>query len=332
MKHFTRCIVLIFFFSVFLIFGTQHSLGGTNSDSLTYIGHAFVEVKTSDGIVIYIDPYAVNAFADSADIVLITHEHGDHNELSRVKQKSACTVIRASNAINAGVYQSFTIGTVKVKAVPAYNPSGTIYHAKGSCFGYVVEFNGIKLYHAGDTGNIPEMADLASQNLDYALLPMEGIYTVTPEVATQMAATINAKHDIPIHTMAPPDTYSDASVARFTSPNKLVVHPGETIALAAAPTGVQEDKAAPFQYVLEQNYPNPFNPTTEIRYQTSEVSHVTLKAYDILGKEIATLVDEVQEAGKYTVKFNGSHFTAGVYFVRMNAGRFSKTIKVLLVK
>ena len=97
-------------------------------------------------------------------------------------------------------------------------------------------------------------------------------------------------------------------------------------------TEVKKQDRLPKEFSLKQNYPNPFNPTTEIRYQMSAVSHVTLTAYDILGKEIASLVDEVQEAGNYTVKFNGSHFTAGVYFVRMNAGRFSKTIKVLLVK
>lgn len=331
MRYSLRCLFPFFFLSVIL--ETNTSLA---ADSLTYINHAFVKIKTSDGVVIYIDPYAVNSFADSADIVLITHEHGDHNELSRVKQKSTCTLIRSSNSNVGGVYKSFTIGNVKVTAVPAYNGN----HPKASCVGYVVEFNGIKLYHAGDTGNITEMSDLDTLDLDYALLPMETVYTVTPEVATLMAAKINAKHDIPIHTMVPPDTYSDAAVTRFTSPNKLVVHHGETIALVHTPTGVNSKSISPFRFELMQNFPNPFNPTTEIRYQTSEVSHVTLTVYDMLGKEITTLVNKVQEAGNYMVKFNGSHVTTGVYFVRMNArqieggqaGEFVKTIKVLLVK
>ena len=68
------------------------------SDSLKIITHSFAKIKTSEGMVIYIDPYAVNEFADSADVVLITHEHSDHNELTRVKQKAGCVVIRSANA------------------------------------------------------------------------------------------------------------------------------------------------------------------------------------------------------------------------------------------
>ena len=207
---------------------SAQNIPGT-SDSLKYLGHSFVKIKTMDGTVIYIDPFTVHEYADSADIVLITHEHYDHNDLTCIKQRSTCQVIRSANANQNGVYQSFTIGNIKITkitGVAAYNnqPRNLTYHLKSQCVGYIVEFDGIKLYHAGDTGNIPEMADLASQNITYALLPMDGIYTMTPEEATQAAAMIQAKCDIPIHTMPPPDTYSDANVARFTSPHKLIVN------------------------------------------------------------------------------------------------------------
>lgn len=211
------------------------------SDSLKYIGHSFVKVKTSEGKVIYIDPFAVNEFADSADVVLITHEHYDHNELARVRQKAACQVIRSVNAIIGGVYQSFTIGNIKVTAVAAYN----VNHSKSNCVGYVVEFDGIKLYHAGDTGKITEMADLASQNITYALLPMDALYSMTPEVAMEASAMIQAKHVIPIHTMPPPDTYNDAIVARYTSPNKLIVKPGVSIELSSTATSVENPRYVP---------------------------------------------------------------------------------------
>ena len=163
----------------------------SNSDTLNYIGHSFVKIKTSEGKVIYIDPFNVNEFIDSADVVLITHEHSDHNDLTRVHQKAGCQVIRSADVNVGGVYKSMIIGNIKVTGVAAYNSN----HVKSACVGYVIEFDGIRIYHAGDTGKITEMADLASQDITYALLPMDGIYTMTPEEATQAAAMIHAKHD-----------------------------------------------------------------------------------------------------------------------------------------
>ncbi|NUN71261.1 MAG: carboxypeptidase regulatory-like domain-containing protein, partial [Bacteroidetes bacterium] len=74
--------------------------------------------------------------------------------------------------------------------------------------------------------------------------------------------------------------------------------------------------AVPEQFMLEQNYPNPFNPSTEVRYQTSEVSHVLLTVYDVLGREVATLVNEVKPAGRYSVTFNAEKVSSGVYYYR----------------
>lgn len=75
--------------------------------------------------------------------------------------------------------------------------------------------------------------------------------------------------------------------------------------------------ASPTISILFQNYPNPFNPRTEINYQLSEVSIVLLKVYDVLGKEVATLVDETKEAGHYTATFDASHLSSGIYFARL---------------
>lgn len=88
----------------------------------------------------------------------------------------------------------------------------------------------------------------------------------------------------------------------------------------------------PSRFALSQNYPNPFNPTTVIRYQLSGAGHVSLKVYDILGREVATLVDGYKNAGYYETQFDGSRFSSGVYFVRINAGPFSATQKIVLVK
>ncbi len=88
----------------------------------------------------------------------------------------------------------------------------------------------------------------------------------------------------------------------------------------------------PEAFGLEQNYPNPFNPSTVINYQLPVNSHVMLKLYDLLGQEIKTLVDEMQDAGTKSVKLEASEFASGIYYYRLVAGSFSETRKMLLVK
>ena len=85
-------------------------------------------------------------------------------------------------------------------------------------------------------------------------------------------------------------------------------------------------------YELAQNYPNPFNPVTMIRYQIPTAETVSLKVYDVLGKEVATLVSGRQEAGSYAVPFNASGLSSGMYFYRLQAGSFVETRKMMLVK
>ena len=85
-------------------------------------------------------------------------------------------------------------------------------------------------------------------------------------------------------------------------------------------------------YALNQNYPNPFNPTTKISYSIKEEGLVTLKVYDILGKEIATLVNENKPAGFYEAEFNASQLPSGMYIYKIQSGSFSDVKKMLLTK
>jgi hypothetical protein len=85
-------------------------------------------------------------------------------------------------------------------------------------------------------------------------------------------------------------------------------------------------------YELFANYPNPFNPTTTIRYQLPQAGKASLKIFDILGREVQTLVDEVQISGSYSVNFNASSLASGVYFYRLQSGNFVSTKKMLMVK
>jgi len=88
----------------------------------------------------------------------------------------------------------------------------------------------------------------------------------------------------------------------------------------------------PTVFALEQNFPNPFNPTTTIKYQIPELSFIMLKVYDVLGNEVATLVNEEKPQGVYTIEFEGSKLTSGVYFYKLRAGTYIETKKMLLIK
>ncbi len=94
----------------------------------------------------------------------------------------------------------------------------------------------------------------------------------------------------------------------------------------------QLSPTAPKTFLLEQNYPNPFNPSTTIRYQLPVASEVKLEVYDVLGKKVATLVSERQAAGYYQYVWNADGLTSGVYFYRLQAGTFTQTKKMILVK
>ena len=115
--------------------------------------------------------------------------------------------------------------------------------------------------------------------------------------------------------------------------NKQIVQAFYDSSYTYVPTEVMQSQAhPPFEFSLSQNYPNPFNPTTVISYQLSAVSRVALKVYDVLGREVVTLVNERQKAGSYSVNFDASALPSGVYFYRITAGSFVATKKLVVVK
>lgn len=96
-------------------------------------------------------------------------------------------------------------------------------------------------------------------------------------------------------------------------------------------TAAEED-AVPTSFVLEQNYPNPFNPTTTIRYMTEQAGPVNLTVYNLLGEEVATVVDQVQSSGEHVVTFDAGDLPSGVYLYRLSYGNQTSTRSMLLVK
>jgi len=90
--------------------------------------------------------------------------------------------------------------------------------------------------------------------------------------------------------------------------------------------------SAPAKYSLSQNYPNPFNPVTKISFELPEKSFVTMKIYDITGKEISVLVNDYKEAGRHEVQWDGSRLASGVYFYRITAQNYSAIKRMLMIK
>ena len=130
-----------------------------------------------------------------------------------------------------------------------------------------------------------------------------------------------------------PNSVVDGMVIQYSSNVLRVGTHGRGAWQVNLVTGVAEPALPPTTFALNQNYPNPFNPTTAISYKLSALSRVTLKVYDVLGREVATLVnDEVQQAGTHEVRFDASRLPSGVYFYTVRFGGMSLTKKMVLLK
>jgi hypothetical protein len=97
-------------------------------------------------------------------------------------------------------------------------------------------------------------------------------------------------------------------------------------------THTETTKDLPADYSLSQNYPNPFNPSTKIEFRIPKAGLVSLKIYDLLGREVKTLVSEEMKAGNYTISFDASSLSSGIYFYTLNTGEFISTKKMVLLK
>lgn len=194
-------------------FEKDHFTTSNGELEITFIGHGTLMMEFN-GKVIHIDP--VSNFADystlpKADLILITHEHGDHLDakaIDAVKKESTeivltriCNKKYTGTAVlkngEKGVFAGF-----EIEAVPAYNiknvrSNGRPFHPKGNGNGYVIRFANKKVYVAGDTENIPEMASLI--NIDIAFLPMNLPYTMSPEMVADAVKMFHPKILYPYH-------------------------------------------------------------------------------------------------------------------------------------
>src|SRR3989454_10774213 len=181
---------------------------------ISWLGHDSFVIR--NGKTVAIDPFKIKGRHDSADILLITHEHFDHCSPDDVKKMASNkTVILATPACKAELAKAkigevrtvkpgdkLRLDGVSIEAVPAYNLNkfrepGKLFHPReDQKIGYIIDIDGVRVYHAGDTDAIPEMKGLKT---DVALLPVSGTYVMTPEEAAEAAKMVEPKLAIPMH-------------------------------------------------------------------------------------------------------------------------------------
>lgn len=191
---------------------------------LLYQGHGSYRIVSNEGVVIYVDPYAGEGYDMPADIVIVTHEHSDHNQVGLVTLKGDGVILRHGDLFVDDEYPIKKIKKVMIEGTPAENKN----HTREECVGFIMTVDGITLYGAGDTNYYPEMESF--NDLDYALLPVDGIYNMSAQEASRCAHVIDSRYFIPIHT-SPTQLYDEDIAKSFKSPHALYIKPGERLKL-----------------------------------------------------------------------------------------------------
>jgi len=194
-------------------------------ENIHWLGHDSFRLDGSSTV--YIDPWKLAADAPPADLILITHDHYDHfspDDIARLSTPRTTLIGPASvtaqvdgvAAVTLSAGETATVGGVTVTGVPAYNidkfrQPGEVFHPRAAGgLGYIVELDGRRIYHAGDTDAIPEMRDV---RCDVALLPVSGTYVMTAAEAAEACRMISAAAVVPMHFGDIVGTAADA--ARF---------------------------------------------------------------------------------------------------------------------
>ena len=172
-------------------------------ENVHWLGHACFKITGEK--IIYIDPYQITG-GETADIILITHDHYDHlsiEDIEKIRGEKTVVVVPASagDAIKGNLRKvnpgdTLTIEGVEIQAVPAYNIGKEFHPREKNYVGYVFKVGGVSYYHAGDTDYIPEMKSI---HTDVVFLPVGGTYTMNAEEAAKATEDIKPKIAVPMH-------------------------------------------------------------------------------------------------------------------------------------
>ena len=204
--------------------------------TMLYQGHGSYRFVLDDGTVVYVDPFVGEGYDLPADLVLSTHEHGDHNQVDKMPHADGCVIIRAADVHpTPGKYLTLESHGVRVTGVQAYNKN----HSVDACVGFVLEFDGISFYASGDTSMTEDMSSgkLANLGLDYAAFPADGHYNMGPVEASECAKVVAARHSIPVHMVPmkdpndPGQLFSRQVAEQFKVPGRIILEPGQEIQL-----------------------------------------------------------------------------------------------------
>jgi len=258
-----------------------------------------------------------------------------------------CPTLYDSVSVNSGMH---------LFLVSAVTSNGNVFYNSDPDSGYSVD-------------NIPPFPP---QNISADIVGNGIALTWSPNADADLQQYVVYRSGNPIRDVSGMTPYATATDTVFTDATPLPgvvnyyvlraqdIHGNLSIAslqVSLVATGVAEEGTLPTQFGLSQNYPNPFNPSTEIRYQVARIrgegdgvtpslsrggqgsrqkdggqAVVSLRVYDLLGREVATLVNERREPGYYEVRFDGSGLTSGIYYCRMTAGTFVQTRKLVLMR
>ncbi|MBW2514702.1 MAG: MBL fold metallo-hydrolase [Deltaproteobacteria bacterium] len=196
--------------------------------NIVWLGHDGFRIDASTCV--YIDPYQIDT-GKAADLILITHEHFDHcspEDVARIQQPETVIITEKDSAkkLSGDVRvmtpgEQLSLGDLTVEAVPAYNVNKDFHPKANGWLGFIIDIDGVRVYHAGDSDHIPEMKDL---NVDIALLPVSGTYVMTADEAVEAALAIKPKLAIPMHYGAIVGDQSDATRFRDKLSGRIDVY------------------------------------------------------------------------------------------------------------
>ncbi len=201
-----------------------------------------------------------------------------------------------------------------------------------------IDISGYKIYDSGGEGGTKPKKELPAGSV----VPSHGVFVVVTDDTSASGFGLSSSGEkvwlensagVVIDSVTFPALTVSQSYGRL--PDGGVWGILGTITRGASngsPTGIDDDESSITAYALSQNYPNPFNPSTTISYQLAAEGQVTLKVYDLLGQEIATLVNERLGPGTFKTEWNAAQLPSGIYFYRLQAGSFSETKRLILLK